>query len=94
MHNIVKESCIHYGKDNNSSWVEIIASNLPRIKHMTILWTKRKNIKDNATILKIEAKIKEMEGTSNVGYTLNERKEQLIGIEVENIRLLRQQEET
>jgi len=56
---------------------------------MTILWTKSKNIKDDATTLKIEADIKEMEGTSNVGYTLNERKEQLIWMKVENIRLLR-----
>lgn len=94
LHNIVKESWIHYGQDNNSSSATITSGNLSRIKHRTILWVKGRKIRDGATLLKIEAEINEMEGTSNSGYISTKRKEQIIRLEEEKIKLLRQKEET
>lgn len=72
----------------------MIASNLSRIKHKTIRWAKEKKQKDETTIQKIESDIRELENLGNASYINTETGDHLIRLETENIRLLRQQEET
>ena len=66
LHNIVKEPWIHCNQDSNSSPTVVISKNLSQIKHMTIVWEKKKKKRDEATLPKIEAELDALVDTDNL----------------------------